>query len=45
VLDEVTDRVGVLEITRVLSQSSIAKLVDGDAKEGDQLQPAGAKKK
>jgi curli biogenesis system outer membrane secretion channel CsgG len=44
VLDEVTDRVGVVEITRVLSQSSIAKLVDGDAKEGDMLQPAGAKK-
>lgn len=45
VLDEVTDRVGVIEITRVLSQSSIAKVVDGNAREGDKLQPAGAKKK
>lgn len=38
VLDEVTEKVGVVEITRVLSQSSIATLVEGEAKEGDRVQ-------
>jgi curli biogenesis system outer membrane secretion channel CsgG len=37
VLDEVTDKVGTLEVTRVLSQSAICKVVDGDAKEGDKV--------
>jgi curli biogenesis system outer membrane secretion channel CsgG len=41
VLDVVTEKVGVLEITRVLTQSSIAKLVEGQAKEGDKVRPAG----
>lgn len=41
VLDEVTDKVGTLEITRVLSQSAICKVVDGEAKEGDKVKPAG----
>lgn len=39
VLDEVTETVGVLEVTRVLSQSSIAKLVEGEALEGDRVKP------
>jgi hypothetical protein len=39
VLDEVTDVVGVLEVTRVLSQSAICKVVSGEAKEGDRIRP------
>lgn len=39
VLDEVTDAVGTLEVTRVLSQSAIGKLVKGSAKDGDRLRP------
>jgi curli biogenesis system outer membrane secretion channel CsgG len=41
VLDEVTENVGVLEVTRVLSQSAIAKLVEGEAQEGDRVRPRG----
>jgi len=41
VLDEVTDVVGVLEVTRVLSQSAICKVVSGEAKEGDRIRPQG----
>lgn len=41
VLDEVTEKVGTLEITRVLSQSAICKVVDGEAQEGDKVKPAG----
>ncbi len=41
VLDEVTDKVGVIEVTRVLSQSAICKLVEGEAKEGDRARPQG----
>jgi hypothetical protein len=40
VLDEVTDKVGTLEVTRVLSQSAICKVLDGDAKEGDKVSVA-----
>lgn len=39
VLDEVTESVGTLEVSRVLSQSAICKLVTGSAKEGDQIRP------
>ncbi len=39
VLDEITDKVGVIEVTRVLSQSAIAKVVDGQARQGDKLRP------
>jgi curli biogenesis system outer membrane secretion channel CsgG len=36
VLDEVTEKVATIEVTRVLSQSSICRLVDGSApREGD----------
>ncbi len=35
VLDRVTEPVGVIEVTRVLSQSSICSVVEGEAKEGD----------
>ena len=35
VLDQITDRVGLLEVTRVLGQSSICRLVEGEAAEGD----------
>lgn len=38
VLDRITDRVGVLEVTRVLSQSAICRLVEGEAAEGDTVQ-------
>jgi curli biogenesis system outer membrane secretion channel CsgG len=41
VLDEVTEKVGILEVTRVLSQSSVCKLVEGEAKEGDRLRNQG----
>jgi curli biogenesis system outer membrane secretion channel CsgG len=37
ILDEVTDRVGVIEVTRVLSQSAICKVVEGEALEGDRV--------
>jgi curli biogenesis system outer membrane secretion channel CsgG len=37
VLDEVTETVGTLEVSRVLSQSAICKLVKGSAKEGDSI--------
>lgn len=36
-LDRVTERVGVLEVTRVLSESSICELVSGEAAEGDEV--------
>lgn len=39
VLDRITDRVGVLEVTRVLSQSAICRVVEGEAEEGDTLEP------
>ncbi|HET9984523.1 MAG TPA: CsgG/HfaB family protein [Longimicrobiales bacterium] len=35
VLDEVTKKVGVLEISQVLSKSSVCAVVEGDAKVGD----------
>jgi curli biogenesis system outer membrane secretion channel CsgG len=38
VLDRVTERVGVIEVTRVLSQSSICAVVEGSAQEGDTVQ-------
>lgn len=39
VLDEVTEAVGVLEVTRVLSQSAICRIVEGEASEGDRVRP------
>lgn len=39
VLDEVTEKVGVIEVTRVLSQSAICSVVEGEAAEGDRLMP------
>lgn len=38
VLDRVTERVGTVEVTRVLSQSSVCRIVEGDAQEGDTVQ-------
>ena len=38
VLDRITDRVGVLEVTRVLSQSAICSVIDGEVAEGDTIQ-------
>ena len=38
VLDRITDTVGVIEVTRVLSQSAICSVVEGDAREGDSIQ-------
>jgi curli biogenesis system outer membrane secretion channel CsgG len=43
VLDEVTEKVGVIEITRVLTQSAIAKVVEGEAKQGDKVKPVAAR--
>ena len=37
ILDRITDRVGVLEVTRVLSQSAICRVVEGEAREGDTI--------
>ncbi len=36
VLDEVTEKVGVIEVTRVLTQSAVCRVVEGAAAEGDQ---------
>ncbi len=41
VLDRITERVGVLEVTQVLGQSSICRVVEGEAAEGDTLVPIG----
>lgn len=35
VLDRVTEKVGVIEVTRVLSQSAVCTIVEGEAREGD----------
>lgn len=40
-LDRVTEQVGVIEVSRVLSQSAICTVVDGEVAEGDILEPAG----
>ena len=40
-LDTITDTVGLLEVTRVLGQSSICTVVEGEAAEGDTLVPIG----
>ena len=40
-LDQITDKVGVIEVTRVLAQSSICAVVEGEAAEGDKLVPIG----
>ena len=37
VLDRITDTVGVLEVTRVLSQSAVCSIVEGEASEGDTI--------
>lgn len=37
VLDRITDTVGVLEVTRVLSQLAICRVVEGEASEGDTI--------
>ena len=37
VLDRITDKVGVLEVTRVLSQSAVCSVVEGEASEGDTI--------
>ena len=36
-LDVLTEKVGVLEVTRVLSRSSVCRVVEGEAMEGDAL--------
>lgn len=41
VLDQITDKVGVLEVITVLGQSSICTVVEGEAAEGDKLVPIG----
>lgn len=41
VLDQITDKVGVLVVTQVLGQSSICTVVEGEAAEGDKLVPIG----
>jgi curli biogenesis system outer membrane secretion channel CsgG len=41
VLDRITEKVGVLEVTQVLGQSSICRVVEGEAAEGDTLVPIG----
>ena len=37
VLDRITDQVGLVEVTRVLSQSAICTVVEGEAAEGDAI--------
>lgn len=36
-LDRVTEKVGVVEVTRVLSQSAVCTIVEGEAAEGDEV--------
>ncbi len=38
-LDTITEAVGVVEVTRVLAQSSVSTVVEGEAAEGDTLTP------
>jgi len=38
VLDRITDQVGVMEVTRVLSQSAICRVVEGEAAEDDEIE-------
>lgn len=38
-LDEVTEKVGVIEVKKVLSKSSICRIVEGEAAEGDEVEP------
>jgi len=40
-LDSVIEKVGSLEVTRVLSQSSICRLVEGEVREGDEVEQVG----
>lgn len=40
-LDRITEKVGVLEVTRVLSKSSVCRLVEGDALDGDEIRAQG----
>ncbi|MCZ6918383.1 MAG: hypothetical protein O7I93_16535 [Gemmatimonadetes bacterium] len=42
VLDRVTEKVGVVEVSRVLSQSSICVVVEGEASEGDMVKAEGS---
>ncbi len=37
VLDQITSKIGVIQVTRVLSQSSICSVVEGEAREGDKI--------
>lgn len=41
-LDRVTEKVGVVEVTRVLSQSAICQVASGEAQEGDEVRPRGS---
>ena len=38
-LDTIPDRVGTLEVRRVLGQSAICRVIEGDAAKGDSLRP------
>ena len=38
-LDKITNKVGVIEVTQVLAQSSICKIIEGKPAQGDTLQP------
>jgi curli biogenesis system outer membrane secretion channel CsgG len=40
-LDALKKKVGVIEVTRVLSRSSICQVVEGEVKEGDAVSPRG----
>ncbi len=42
VLDRITEQVGLIEVTRVLSQSAICVVVDGEAAEGDTAKAEGS---
>lgn len=41
-LDRITEQVGVIEVTRVLSQSAICVVVEGEAAEGDTVKSEGS---
>ena len=38
-LDKITKRVGIIEVTQVLPQSSICKVIEGKPAHGDMLEP------
>lgn len=39
-LDQIVEQIGLLEVSRVLSQSAVCTIVEGEAAEGDAVRAA-----